>query len=150
VSVDPRIAAFLADLAPYSSADEVGKPFGSEPELEEVIAMIMRHLSGIEEVRRWDRMLMVELLVAVPGDDPQQVLLDVMGIPDWSRSPNDKAKGLAGAALELIRQSRDPGNLWDLWEQREDIALEVFAWHCVARQRLTTAGKVPSIGSELL
>ncbi len=59
-----------------------------------------------------------------------------------SRSSVD---GLAGAAQTFLGQLEGPGNIWDLWNRRDDVAAEFLAWHSIARLRLATAGLMPPV-----
>jgi hypothetical protein len=144
IEMEDRLRDFLVGIEPFASPATVGVRFGAGPELAEVIVVIKRHFAGIDEVRSTDHQLMVELLTGVPGDDPQGVLLEAMGIG----GPDQPGGDLAGAALALIGQLREPDSLWGLWERQEDVALEIFAWHIVARQRLTSAGIMKPIGDD--
>jgi hypothetical protein len=143
-----RLHEFVNHLEATASPDELRQQFGPGAGLEDVVAKIESHFADIEQVRFCDRLVMVELLTQVPGDDPPATTLDLMGFPS-SLPPDgssDPMAQTAGAAIELIRQFNAPESLTELWESRGDVALEMFAWHCVARQRLATAGILPPAG----
>jgi hypothetical protein len=143
-----RLYDCLDSLAPLAVSAQVGRPFAAGAGLETAIERVQAHLRNAEEVRSCDRMAIVELLAHLPGEEPARTALEVMGADTESDDGVvEAARELGGAAVELIRQFREPDKLWALWEERDDVALELFAWHCVARLRLATAGVMPAVGA---
>ena len=146
MSEDPfaSLRACLADIEEFGSADQVGRAFGPGDGLEEVSSRIRQHLPDIDSIRRFDWSLMLELLTQIPGSDPERRILEVMGVVgDEGAGVSSPSRELAGAAVALIPQVHEPGSLLALWEERDDVATELFAWHCVARLRLAATGDLP-------
>jgi hypothetical protein len=143
-----RIHDALETMGHLAGPEQVGSVFGAQSGLESAINSICSHLRNADEARAADQMLIVDLLTQVQAGDPQQVTLEVMGA-SGPPVPGSQALELAGAAVELIRQMQEPGSLWRMWEERDDVALEILAWHCVARLRLATAGHAPPVSRPL-
>lgn len=139
-----RLHDSLESMAPLASPEKLGSRFALGSGLELAIDSLRLHLSNPDEARSADQMVMVDLLTQIDSDDPERATLEVMGVGS-APIPGDEAGELAGAAVELVRQSREPGSLWRMWEERDDVALELLAWHCVARLRLATAGLAPPV-----
>lgn len=144
----PHLHDCLKALIPLATPDRIGTSFGPGSGLESAVQELRAHLRDASEARQCGRAMIVELLTQVPGDDPQARALEVMNVMDLRQGDGTVGREdleLAGAALTLIDQFRDPGSLWKLWEERDDVVLEILAWHCVARLRLATAGYAPPL-----
>lgn len=143
-----RLHDCLEALAPLAAPSRIGTSFGPGTGLEEAVEAIRMHLRSPGEARSCGRAMITELLTQVPGDDLELRTLEVMGATELRAGGATEGRQdleLAGAAMTLIGQSRAPGSLWKLWEERDDVVVELLAWHCVARLRLTTGGQTPPI-----
>lgn len=143
-----RLHDCLEALTPFAAPDNIGVPFGPGAGLEEAVQVIQTHLQSPSEARSCGRVMITELLTQVPGEDPELSTLTVMGVAELRDGGGAKGRQeleLAGAAMVLIDQSREPGSLWKLWEERDDVAAKLLAWHCIARLRLAAQGLAPPV-----
>jgi hypothetical protein len=113
---------------------------------------IFSRLKSPEDARQCDRIMAVELLVNTKDDQMAQEIVAMMGsTPEATQRyelPAEARKaveGLGGAAHTFLGQFEGPGNIWGLWEQRDDIVAEFLCWHTIARLRMASAGRMPRV-----
>jgi hypothetical protein len=146
-----RLLEFCDSLTPLTSREMIGEPIGSGHGLEQVVSLALQHFEGPESIRGAGMMVAADFLVAIDTVGPDD-LNAVMGFPSGPRQgitaqEAQAADSLAGAAVTFLGQFDDDGaNIWELWKNRDDVAVEILAWLTIARLRLVTVGKLVPAG----
>jgi hypothetical protein len=145
---DPRLTRLhdlLDDLRPYATPATFGQPLGEGCGLEEVMQHVFQRLDDPDDVRSCGHMVMVDLITEARDDQVAEDMAEIMGMTEKAIAAGagtSAAMDLGGAAIELLGQLGGPGNIWNLWSQRDDVAVEMLCWHSIARLRLGNAGKM--------
>ena len=147
-----RLHDVIDGLRPIAGPDALGRPFGEGYGLEEAQQVVFSHLESPADTRECDGLVVVDLLVNTKDEQASRDVMAVMGatpeVTQQHQLPIEARKaveGLGGAAHTFLTQFEGPGNMWDLWSERDDVALEFLCWHTVARLRMATAGRMPPV-----
>jgi hypothetical protein len=138
-----RLHNLLDALRPFATPDRLRRPFGKGHGLDEAMQAVFQQLQSPEDARVCGDIMMVEMLVSARDDRVADDALEIMGATEEAAmrhqtgsAPND----IGVAAIALLQQHRGPGGMWDLWQRRDDVVVEMLCWHSIARLRLATAG----------
>lgn len=148
-----RLHAVLDDLRPLATVGMIGQPFGDGSGLDRAKKVIFARLDSIQDVRECGGSMAVELIIDIHDDKTSEELNRVMGATEEAmrtfsapRPVWEAAVQLTGGAKVFLEQfPGGPGNMWDLWQRDDDVAVEFLAWHSVARLRMATAGLMPEV-----
>jgi hypothetical protein len=144
-----RLQAFCHALSPLTQAAMIGQPFAEGLGLEQAMKLVPRYFLNATDVREADKIISIDLIAETGRQRMMPDDLDtVMGVTENALQKSLLApaelslvESLAGAAKTFLGQfDEDGGNMWDLWNNRDDVAAEFLCWHTVARLRLATAG----------
>jgi hypothetical protein len=140
-----RLHDLIDDLRPYATPASFGQPLGEGCGLEEAMQHVFQRLESPDDVRSCGHMVMVDLVAGAQDDQTADDTAEIMGLSQEALMAGTipkAAASLGGAAMELLAQRGGPGNIWDLWCRRDDVAVEMLCWHSIARLRLGNAGKM--------
>jgi hypothetical protein len=140
-----RLHDLIDDLRLYATPPSFGRPLGEGCGLEEAVQHVFQRLEGPDDVRSCGHMVMVDLIAGTQDDQTADDTADIMGLSQEALVAGTipkTAASLGGPAMELLAQLGGPGNIWDLWCRRDDVAVEMLCWHSIARLRLGNAGKM--------
>ncbi len=144
-----RLHDLIDDLRIFATPDRLGMPFGEGSGLEEAMQCVFHRLESPDDCRQCGSMVVVDLLVESKdpqvADDAMRLMGatdEALGAQQASGAVREAAKSLGGAACVLLSQWQGPGNIWDLWLNRDDVAAEMLCWHSIARLRLATSGRM--------
>jgi hypothetical protein len=143
-----RLHDLIDDLRPFATPEFFRQPFGKGHGLDEAVQLVFRRLSSPEEARVCGEIMMVEMLVSARDDRIVEDALELMGATDEAvmrHQTGPAPKDIGDAAIALLRQHGGPGSMWDLWQQRDDVVVEMLCWHSIARLRLANAGLMDAV-----
>jgi hypothetical protein len=143
-----RLHDLLGDLRAFATPAYFGRPFGEGHGLEEATRMVTSRLQDIDDVRECDGLMIVDLLTSAREENTDDLALQIMGATDQAVTeyPGAEAsRSLGGAAVVLLREFQSGGSIWDLWQSRDDVAMEMLCWHSIARLRLANAERMPPV-----
>jgi hypothetical protein len=147
-----RLHAFIDDLRPMADQGSLGRPFGEGWGLEEATQAAFRHFESPDDARENGLTIAVDIMGNTKDEQIADEMLAIMGATpnamqqyQLSSDAREAIHNLSGAAEGFLAQFEGPGNMWDLWKKRDDVAVEFLCWHTVARLRMATTGRMPPV-----
>ena len=147
-----RLHDLIDDLRPMAGQEFLGRPFGEGCGLEEALQAVFARLESPQDSRHCDEMMALDLLSNTQDEHTVQALLEIMGATaeavqrhQLSAKARQAVESLGGAAHAFLGQFKGPGDMWQLWNERDDVPAEFLCWHTVARLRMATAGRMPLV-----
>jgi hypothetical protein len=140
-----RLHDIVDALRPLAAPELLGTPFGTDRDLAEANPLVVAKVNSSSELHSFGHLVMMDMLTEVGKADLDPArAADLMGAGSTDAAFAN-AQELGVAAQAILAEIMSGGSLRDLWERRDDVAIEFMLWHIIARLRLVTAGLLPPL-----